>query len=181
MPKNAKSRRAHAEIHAYAAAFPESSTHHPWGHVAVKVKNKIFVTLNGPEDEGVSMSVKLPISGLAALELPFTEPTHYGMGKHGWVSAWFEEGHDVPVGLLTQWIDESYRAVAPKRVVDAFLAAGGEVNPGAKPKAAAKKKTKVAKKKTAAAPKKTTAAKKKTASAPKRAKVAAKRKKKQTR
>ena len=45
----------------------------------------------------------------------FAEPTGYGLGKAGWVSARFEPGDDVPVDLLKQWIDESYAAVAPKR------------------------------------------------------------------
>jgi len=35
------------------------------------------------------------------------------------VSARFEKTDDVPVGLLEQWIEESYAAVAPKRTVKA--------------------------------------------------------------
>ena len=45
----------------------------------------------------------------------FATPAGYGLGKSGWVSAHFEKKDDVPVGLLEQWIDESYAAIAPKR------------------------------------------------------------------
>ena len=53
-------------------------------------------------------------SGAAALLLPNTKPTEYGLGKSGWVSASFPDG-EIPVDLLKAWIDESYRAQAPKK------------------------------------------------------------------
>jgi len=65
--------------------------------------------------DALSLSTKLPHSREDALALPFTEPTHYGLGKAGWVTSSFKRGDDVPVGVLRDWIDESYRAVAPKR------------------------------------------------------------------
>src|SRR5262245_44014805 len=55
--------------------------------------------------------------------LPFTKPTEYGLGKSGWVSASFSAGDRIPVDMLKDWIDESYRAQAPKKLV-ARLAAG---------------------------------------------------------
>jgi hypothetical protein len=33
------------------------------------------------------------------------------------VTSTFKRGDDVPVGVLKDWIDESYRAVAPKKLV----------------------------------------------------------------
>ena len=33
------------------------------------------------------MSTKLPSSDSVALELPFAEPAHYGLGRSGWVTA----------------------------------------------------------------------------------------------
>ncbi len=62
------------------------------------------------------MSCKLPDSAEAAITMfSWAEPTGYGLGKSGWVSARFEPKDDVPFDLLKQWIDESYAAVAPKR------------------------------------------------------------------
>jgi len=58
--------------------------------------------------------------------LPFTEPTGYGLGKSGWVSARFTGPHRPPVALLKAWIDESYRAQAPKKLVASLPATGGD-------------------------------------------------------
>jgi hypothetical protein len=68
----------------------------------------------------LSMSIKLPKSGKSALENSFASPTEYGMGKHGWVTLRFSPGDAVPVEQITDWIDESFRAIAPKKIV-AFL------------------------------------------------------------
>jgi hypothetical protein len=67
--------------------------------------------------ETFSLSAKLPSSRDVALKLPFASPTHYGLGKSGWVTATFPRKSNVPLDLLKLWIDESYRAVAPKRLV----------------------------------------------------------------
>ena len=102
----------------YALTFPEVTEDHPWGHRAMKVKGKVFVFLGGEKHEKeLSLSVKLPSSRDMAVDLPFAEPTGYGMGKHGWVTARFEKVGDVPLDLLKAWIDESYRAIAPKKLV----------------------------------------------------------------
>lgn len=61
-------------------------------------------------------SVKLPKSGPTVLKKKFAEPTHYGLGKHGWVSCHFPTG-DVPMKDALAWLDESFRAVAPKTLV----------------------------------------------------------------
>jgi predicted DNA-binding protein (MmcQ/YjbR family) len=101
---------------AKALAYPEAHEDHPWGETVVKVRGKIFVFL-GSEKGTFGFSVKLPQSHGAALLLPFAEPTGYGLGKSGWVSARFREGEPIPEPLLFEWLDESYRAVAPKKLV----------------------------------------------------------------
>lgn len=99
-----------------ALCYPGTDEHFPWGETAIKVKGKTFLFMRS-EDHVLSLSVKLPESREDALALPFTEPTHYGLGKSGWVTSKFEKGDEVPVGVLKDWIDESYRAVAPKKLV----------------------------------------------------------------
>lgn len=106
---------AEAAIRDIAMAYPEAHEDFPWGERAIKVRKKTFVFLHGGP-AGVSLSVKLPRSHEAALLLSFTEPTGYGLGRSGWVSARFAPDEEVPLDLLRQWIDESYRAVAPKRL-----------------------------------------------------------------
>ena len=88
----------------------------PWGHHAIKVKGKSFVFL-AADEETFSLSAKLPSSAGVALKLPFASPTEYGLGKSGWVTARFPRAPEVPVEVLELWIDESYRAIAPKRLV----------------------------------------------------------------
>jgi predicted DNA-binding protein (MmcQ/YjbR family) len=99
----------------YAAEKPGAWEDHPWGETVYKVAKKVFVFL-GSADSGYGLSCKLPQSSEAAITMfSWAEPTAYGLGKSGWVSAHFEAVEDVPVELLEQWIDESYAAVAPKR------------------------------------------------------------------
>jgi len=99
----------------HAAEKPGAFEDHPWGETVYKVAKKVFVFL-GHADGGYGLSCKLPQSGEAATTMfSWAEPTGYGLGKSGWVSAHFENSEDVPVDLLEQWIDESYAAVAPKR------------------------------------------------------------------
>ncbi|TMA20372.1 MAG: MmcQ/YjbR family DNA-binding protein, partial [Deltaproteobacteria bacterium] len=98
----------------YAAGKPGAWEDHPWGETVYKVAKKVFVFLGHP-DSGYGLSCKLPQSGEAAITMfSWAEPTGYGLGKAGWVTARFESGDDVPVDLLEQWIDESFAAVAPK-------------------------------------------------------------------
>jgi len=88
----------------------------PWGHHAIKVKGKSFVFLAADEDT-FSLSAKLPSSAGVAVKLPFASPTEYGLGKSGWVTARFSRSAKIPVKLLQLWIDESYRAIAPRKLV----------------------------------------------------------------
>jgi predicted DNA-binding protein (MmcQ/YjbR family) len=104
----------------FALSFPETEETHPWGETAIKVKGKTFLFMRS-DDALLSLSVKLPHSREFALDRDFAEPTRYGLGSKGWVSAKFEgmaKGKNKPpADLLEAWIEESYRAIAPKRVL----------------------------------------------------------------
>ena len=105
------------ELRNFGLAYPKAHTKSPWPrHMDLAVNDKTFAYLS-IEGEPFSISCKLPHSGTAALMLPFTKPTAYGLGKSGWVSAEFPGGKAPPVDLLKSWIDESYRAQAPKKLV----------------------------------------------------------------
>lgn len=106
------------DLRDYAMTFPEATEDSPWGHRAIKVKGKTYVFLGGEKNATeLSLSVKLPTSRDMAVDLPFAEPTAYGLGKSGWVTARFTKVADVPMDLLRAWIEESYRAIAPKKLV----------------------------------------------------------------
>jgi predicted DNA-binding protein (MmcQ/YjbR family) len=105
-----------AVLRAFALAYPGAHEEFPWGERVIKVKGKVFVFL-GRDGGGLGLSVKLPTSRLMALGLPFTAPTGYGLGKAGWVSAQFGPRDKPPMAVLKAWIDESYRAIAPRKLV----------------------------------------------------------------
>ena len=71
----------------------------------------------GKPDGDLSLSVKLPTSATMALGLPFASPTGYGLARGGWVTARFGGGHKPSLPMLKAWIEESYRAVAPKKLL----------------------------------------------------------------
>src|SRR5712664_4487615 len=96
---------AEKELRDFALQYPEAAEEFPWGERVIKVNKKVFVFL-GNSDAGLSMSTKLPNSGVAALTLPFAEPTGYGLGKSGWVTARFNSDQKPPIQLLCRWIDE---------------------------------------------------------------------------
>ena len=102
-------------LRAQALGYPETTEDFPWGHSAFKVAGKSFLFL-AYEEGWLKLSVKLPQSREFALEYPFTEPTGYGLGRAGWVTARFDGDEEVPLDVLVAWLDESYRAIAPKRL-----------------------------------------------------------------
>jgi hypothetical protein len=83
------------------------------------VNKKIFVFLHG-DAKSLRITTKLPRSYGATLLAPFAKPTGYGLGKSGWVTATFANRDLPPYDILKSWIDESYRAVAPKRLFVIF-------------------------------------------------------------
>ncbi|MFO0598365.1 MAG: MmcQ/YjbR family DNA-binding protein [Myxococcaceae bacterium] len=117
--------------------YPGAHSKSPWpGHDDLAVNDKTFAYLSS-DGEPFSASFKLPHSQGAALMLPFAQPTPYGLGKSGWVSLQPKKGQEPPLELLVQWLDESYRAQAPKKLV-----AQWEAGERSTPKTNAKPKTK---------------------------------------
>ena len=100
-----------ARLAEFALGLPGAQEDFPWGDRVVKVRGKIFVFLGGATPV---ITVKLVESHAHAMSVEGAAPTGYGLGKAGWVT--------VPVsGLesetLCDWVEESYRIVAPKRLV----------------------------------------------------------------
>jgi predicted DNA-binding protein (MmcQ/YjbR family) len=116
MPRSPSRHRHEATVRDLALSYPEAHEDFPWGHRAIKVRGKAFVFMSNDEPD-LSLSVKLPASAEGVLQLPFCEPTHYGLGRSGWITATFGPSARVPLDAIRSWIDESYRAVAPKRLV----------------------------------------------------------------
>lgn len=107
-----------------ALSFPETHEDHPWGETVVKVRTKVFVFLgvdgggggDGDGEHPPRCSLKLVGSHEAALAVPGAAPTGYGLGRAGWVTLPLAGEGVPPEGVLLDWVEESYRTVAPKRL-----------------------------------------------------------------
>jgi predicted DNA-binding protein (MmcQ/YjbR family) len=111
-----------AALRKRALGYPEVHEDFPWGERALKVRKKVFLFMRY-DASALSLSLKLPESQGAALMFPFAEPTGYGLGKAGWVTARFGRGARPPLRLLEAWLAESYQAVAPAKLAAAMRGA----------------------------------------------------------
>ena len=106
----------HARIREFALSLPEAVEEHPWGDDVAKVRGKVFVFLSPAAAATQVMTVKLVESHGHARAIEGAEPTRYGLGKSGWMNVPLSAPGVTPQ-LLCDWIEESYRIVAPKRLV----------------------------------------------------------------
>lgn len=107
-------------LRSFALGFPAAFEDFPWGLAAIKVATgskwpPVFLWL-GSRDAGVhEVYVKLTESYDAAVALVGAVPTRMsGVGQFGRLTI------ALPVqdlDLVFDWVDESYRNVAPKRLV----------------------------------------------------------------
>jgi predicted DNA-binding protein (MmcQ/YjbR family) len=103
-----------ARLLEFALSLPEAWEDHPWGESVAKVRSKVFVFFGSAVAS--RMTVKLDESHGHALSIEGARPTGYGLGKSGWVTVPLAaEGVDLE--LLCDWVEESYRIVAPKSLV----------------------------------------------------------------
>lgn len=104
-----------AKLLAFALALPEAVEDHPWNETVAKVRKKVFVFFGGDPSRD-RITVKLVESHGHALSIDGAEPSGYGLGKAGWVTVPVD-AEGVDHDLLSDWIEESYCIVAPKRLV----------------------------------------------------------------
>jgi predicted DNA-binding protein (MmcQ/YjbR family) len=101
----------------FALTFPGAYEDQPWEEdVVAKVNNKIFVFFGTAGSPDPGMTVKLHDSHDQALSVPGAAPSGYGLGRAGWVTLPFR-ATTPPLDVLMDWVEESYRIVAPRRLV----------------------------------------------------------------
>jgi len=112
-------KEAEDELISFAAAFPGAWEDHPWDHTVMKVGAKVFVFFGGAaaEPETLSITVKLPVSYEMSLTLPYMKPAGHGLWKGGWANLTQVTGDEFDFTTIRGWITQSYRAVAPKKLV----------------------------------------------------------------
>jgi hypothetical protein len=76
------------------------------------VRKKAFLFL-GAADAMMKLSDSLD----EANELADAEPERYKAGAHGWVTVAFGDAETLPMDRLLKWLDESYRLLAPKKLL----------------------------------------------------------------
>ncbi len=95
------------------------------GQPTFRVNGKNFVFTN---PEGTSISVKLPREEAAAVVAtdPQVEPTGYGLGRHGWVTAAIPVRTSRPRWReIEEWIRTSYTLVAPRHLARVVMEEDG--------------------------------------------------------
>ncbi|WP_327359017.1 MmcQ/YjbR family DNA-binding protein [Streptomyces sp. NBC_01304] len=100
--------------------MPGAVEEFPWGESAAKVSKKVFVFLgmaDGSYPMGMTVKLTDPEAHAHALSFPGVEPAGYGLGKAGWVRIALAEKGAPAAELLCDWVEESYRAIAPKKQV----------------------------------------------------------------
>lgn len=105
-----------SEIRTFALSLPEAVEDFPWGESVAKVRGKVFAFLGDDHAAVPRLTVKLVESHGHALAIEGAAPTGYGLGRSGWVTVPFE-ARDLPADVLQDWVEESYRIIAPKRLV----------------------------------------------------------------
>jgi len=109
-------------LRAFVQTFPGAWEDHPWGETVAKVGAKVFVFglglgLEKRSDGPPGIAVKLKSSHAAVAKRTFAAPTGYGLGKSGWLTLRFDLAEAPSSAELEAWIEESYRLVAPKRLL----------------------------------------------------------------
>jgi predicted DNA-binding protein (MmcQ/YjbR family) len=106
-----------ARLRDFALSLPGAWEDFPWGERVAKVDKKVFVFFgHHDETEPSLVTVKLVESHGHALAIEGAAPTGYGLAPAGWVNVPVQ-AKSVTVELLCDWVEESYRIVAPKHLV----------------------------------------------------------------
>ncbi|MFJ9373111.1 MmcQ/YjbR family DNA-binding protein [Streptomyces sp. NPDC101455] len=109
-----------AKVREFALGLPGAAEEFPWGETVAKVNKKVFVFLgvdDGSHPPGMTVKLTDEAAHAHALTTPGAEPAGYGLGKAGWVHIPLAEQGAPAAELLCDWVEESYRAIAPKRLI----------------------------------------------------------------
>lgn len=105
------------DLEQFALSLPEAWADSPWGDRVVKVAKKIFVFLSSADSEKPGLTVKLPESHDHGLSFEGATLPGYGLGKAGWVTIYIDGVPKEEREVLFDFIEESYRTIAPKKLV----------------------------------------------------------------
>jgi predicted DNA-binding protein (MmcQ/YjbR family) len=101
--------------------LPGTTEVEAWGHPTFRVNDKIFVGFGGDATGAASLGVKTTRemqSALVASDPRFTIAAY--VGKHGWVNLDLGPSVKVDWGEIEALVHESYRLIAPAKLVQAL-------------------------------------------------------------
>lgn len=119
-------------VRAFALGLPAAEEDFPWGETVLKVRRKpgvppwrkegvhgpMFLWMGQRDAVVPAVCVKLSRSYDEAVAMAGATPTTIsGLGQWGWLTVRLEA---VDLNLVCDWVDESYRNVAPRRFVAAL-------------------------------------------------------------
>jgi predicted DNA-binding protein (MmcQ/YjbR family) len=117
-------KRLRRDLLRFALSLPGAYEDHPWDEDVARVGRKVFAFFGQPDNpDGPGMTIKLGESHEAALAIPGAGPSGYGLGRSNWVSFRFGD-RTPPYAVLKDWVEESYRIIAPKSLVAELDASG---------------------------------------------------------
>ncbi len=103
-------------IRAMAMALPEATEGQSCVNRAFKAGGKNFAFL-GEKDGECGLRLKLDASIDDLTRRAKTQPDRYQVGNHGWTMLRFAPDEPPNTNDLEAWILESYRLLAPKKIV----------------------------------------------------------------
>lgn len=105
------------QLRALAIAYPGTTEGASCVNRAFKAggkKNFLFV---GEKGDRCRLMLKLAGSVDEARALAQSGPGEVSVGDNGWVTALFEPADHPDLEVLARWVDESFRLLAPKKVL----------------------------------------------------------------
>jgi predicted DNA-binding protein (MmcQ/YjbR family) len=104
-----------ARLREICLAFPEATERETWGEATFRVREKIFA-MAGNKEQGWAMSCKARpgMQGVLVGSAPsrFYVPPY--VGPKGWIGVYLND--DTDWDELADFVEESYRMTAPKRL-----------------------------------------------------------------
>jgi len=115
----AQAKKARVALRQFALGLPGAWEDFPWEESVAKVGKKVFCFLGheDPKQYPLGVTVKIPELAPVVTSLEACELAGYGLGKAGWVRVKFAAPDCPSVDELREWVEDSYRLIAPKKLV----------------------------------------------------------------
>ena len=97
--------------------YPEVSESPSCINRSFKARKKGFLFLGEKDTGALRLMVKLGSGAESAKAVAGVNPDGWSVKGPGWITGNFTDEEAPPLDVMTDWIDESYRLLAPKTLV----------------------------------------------------------------